>query len=109
MTDAPSSPRLYVGLAIREGWQTFRRAPWPFVFFALAAFILSTLVDLIPGLAGFIATTLVSLWATIGFIRGAWIGLNGNSPQFGDFIAINPAAIWRLFSRQFILVMLLLA
>ena len=109
MTDAPSSPRLYVGLAIREGWQTFRRAPWPFVFFALAAFILSTLVDLIPGLAGFIATTMVSLWATIGFIRGAWIGLNGNSPQFGDFIAINPAAIWRLFSRQFILVMLLLA
>ena len=109
MTDAPSSPHLSVGLAIREGWQTFRRAPWPFVFFALAAFILSTLVDLIPGLAGFIATTLVSLWATIGFIRGAWIGLNGNSPQFGDFIAINPAAIWRLFSRQFILVMLLLA
>ena len=107
MTDDPSSPRLSVGLAIQDGWQTFRRSPWPFVFFALAAFILSTLVDLIPGVAGFIATTLVDLWATIGIMRGAWIGLNGNAPQFGDFIAINPAAIWRLFSRQLILALLL--
>ena len=108
MTDAPSSPRLSIGLAIQEGWQTFRRAPWPFVFFALAAFILSTVVDQIPGLGGIIATTLVDLWATIGIMRGAWIGLNGHSPRFRDFIAINPGAIWRLFSRQFILAMLLL-
>ena len=108
MTDAQSSPRLSIGLAIQEGWQTFRRAPWPFVFFALAAFILSTVVDQIPGVAGIIATTLVDLWATIGIMRGAWIGLNGNPPRFRDFIAINPGAIWRLFSRQFILAILLL-
>ena len=84
ITDAPSSPRLSVGLAIQDGWQTFRRSPWPFVFFALAAFILSTLVDLIPGVAGFIATTLVDLWATIGIMRGAWIGLNGNARRPGN-------------------------
>ena len=98
MTDAQSSPRLSIGLAIQEGWQTFRRAPWPFVFFALAAFILSTVVDQIPGVAGIIATTLVDLWATI--MRGR-IGLNAIL-RFRDFIAINPGAIWRPFSRQFI-------
>ena len=107
MADAPSSPRLSVGLAIQEGWQTFRRSPWPFVFFAVAAFILSTLVDQIPGITGFIATTLVDLWATIGLMRGAWLGLNGKSPKFADFITVNPAAIWRLFSRQLVLTLLL--
>ena len=109
VVDAPSSPRLAVGLAIQEGWQTFRRSPWPFVFFAVAAFILSTLVDQLPGITGLIATTLVDLWASIGLMRGAWLGLNGKSPKFADFITINPAAIWRLFSRQLVLALLLSA
>ncbi|MEC7210881.1 MAG: hypothetical protein VXW25_02535, partial [Pseudomonadota bacterium] len=47
-----------------------------------------------------IATTLVDLWATVGLIRGAWLGLNGSSPHFTDLIDVNGAAVWRLFSRQ---------
>ena len=92
MSDSPTQSSLSVGIAIQESWQAFKRTPWPFVFFALLAFILSTLVDLIPNPAGFIATTLVDLWATIGIMRGMWIGLNGDRPQFGDFLSINPAA-----------------
>lgn len=36
---------LSVGDALQEGWTTFRRMPWTFVFFALFAFVLSTVVD----------------------------------------------------------------
>ena len=108
MSDSPTQSSLSVGIAIQESWQTFKRTPWPFVFFALLAFILSTLVDQIPNPVGYIATTLVDLWATIGIMRGVWIGLNGDRPQFGDFLRINPAATWRLFSRQFVLGILLM-
>ena len=98
---------LSVGTALRDGWTTFRRMPWTFVFFALFAFVLSTVVDLLPGFAGIIVSTLVDLWATVGLIRGAWLGLNGQRPSFGDLIKINGPAIWRLFSRQFLLTVLL--
>ena len=40
---------LSVGTALQDGWATFRRPPWTFVFFALCAFVLSPLADLIPG------------------------------------------------------------
>ena len=99
--------RLSVGTALLDGWTAFRRAPWTFVFFALFAFVLSTVVDWIPGIAGIIVSTLVDLWATVGLIRGAWLGLNGERPSFGDLIKINVPAIWRLFSRQFLLTVLL--
>ena len=98
---------LSVGTALRDGWTTFRRTPWTFVFFALFAFVLSTVVDLLPGFAGIIVSTLVELWATVGLIRGAWLGLNGERPSFGDLVKINGPAIWRLFSRQFLLTVLL--
>ena len=81
--------------------------PWTFVFFALFAFVLSTVVDRLPGVAGIIVSTLVDLWATVGLIRGAWLGLNGQRPSFGDLIKINGPDIWRLFSRQFLLTVLL--
>ncbi|MEB3302646.1 MAG: hypothetical protein VKN56_11830 [Cyanobacteriota bacterium] len=35
MNAPPLHPRLDVGLALREGWQAFQRAPWPFVGFSL--------------------------------------------------------------------------
>ena len=98
---------LSVWTALRDGLTTFRRMPWTFVFFALFAFVLSTVVDLLPGFAGIIVSTLVELWATVGLIRGAWLGLNGERPSFGDLIKINGPAIWRLFSRQFLLTVLL--
>ena len=98
---------LSVGTALQDGWTTFRRTPWTFVFFVLFAFVLSTVVDLLPGVAGYIVSTLVDLWATVGLIRGAWLGLNRERPSFGDLIRIDAPAIWRLFSRQFLLTVLL--
>ena len=98
---------LSVGTALQDGWTTFRRTPWTFVFFVLFAFVLSTVVDLLPGIAGYIVSTLVDLWATVGLIRGAWLGLNKERPSFGDLIRIDAPAIWRLFSRQFLLTVLL--
>ncbi len=98
---------LSVGTALQDGWTTFRRTPWTFVFFALFAFVLSTVVDLLPGIAGYIVSSLVDLWATVGLIRGAWLGLNRERPSFGDLIRIDVLAIWRLFSRQFLLTVLL--
>ena len=98
---------LSVGTALQDGWTTFRRTPWTFVFFALFTFVLSTVVDWLPGLVGIIVSALVDLWATVGLIRGAWLGLNGERPSFGDLIKIDVPSLWRLFSRQFLLTVLL--
>ena len=103
MATAPSPPGLSVGKALREGWQGFRRSPWPFAFFTLFALVLSTAVDLIPDLPRIprlIGSSLVDLWASVGLIRGAWLGLDGRSIRFGDLIRVNLPALWRLFSRQ---------
>ena len=40
-------------------------------------------------------------------MRGVWLGLQGKQPTFGDLIKLNPGATWRLFSRQFVLGLLL--
>ena len=98
---------LSVGDALQEGWTTFRRTPWTFVFFALLAFVLSTVVDLLPGFVGFIVSAFVDLWATVGLIRGAWLGLNGERLSFGDLIRVNARDIWCLFSRLVLLTLLL--
>lgn len=106
MANAPSSTGFSVGKALQDGWQVFRRSPWPFVFFALLVLVLSTAVDLIPHLPRIprlISSGLVDLWASVGLIRGAWLGLNGRSIRFGDLIRINPPALWRLFSGQMVL------
>ena len=92
MATAPSPPGLSVGKALREGWQGFRRSPWPFAFFTLFALVLSTAVDLIPDLPRIprlIGSSLVDLWASVGLIRGAWLGLDGRSIRFGDLIRVN--------------------
>ena len=106
MATAPSPAGLSVGKALQDGWQVFRRNPWPLAFFALFALVLSTAVDLIPGLPRIprlITSSLVDLWATVGLIRGAWLGLDGRSIRFGDLIRVNLPALWRLFSRQLVL------
>ena len=107
MTSRPGHS-LDAGLAIRDGWKAFLLSPWTFVGFAIVATILSSLVDLLPGIAGFLATTLIDLWISIGLVRGAWIALDGRKPAFADLAALNGPAIWRLFSSQFVLALLLL-
>ena len=65
--------------------------------------MLSTAVDLIPDLPRIpqlITSGLVDLWASVGLIRGAWLGLDGRSIRFGDLIRVNLPELWRLFSRQ---------
>ena len=108
MTGESSTPQLSVGAAISDGWTAFRQAPWSFVGFVLVSGMLSSLADLIPSFGGFIATALVDLWGTVGVIRGAWIALDGGQPRFADFTRVNVAAIWRLFSRQLMLIVVLL-
>ena len=103
MATTPSPAGLSVGKALRDGWQGFRHSPWAFAFFALFALVLSTAVDLIPDLPRIprlIGSSLVDLWASVGLIRGAWLGLDGRSIRFGDLIRVNLPALWRLFSRQ---------
>ena len=103
MATTPSPAGLSVRKALRDGWQGFRHSPWAFAFFALFALVLSTAVDLIPDLPRIprlIGSSLVDLWASVGLIRGAWLGLDGRSIRFGDLIRVNLPALWRLFSRQ---------
>jgi len=98
---------LSFGTAIQDGWLAFRLAPWAFVGFVLLSSILAQLANLIP-LLGALVASLVNLWGGVGMIRGSWIALEGNSPRFEDFTRVDGAAIWRLFSRQLVLGLLLL-
>ena len=99
--------KLSFGTAIQDGWLAFRLAPWAFVGFVLLSSILAQLANLIP-LLGALVAALVNLWGGVGMIRGSWIALGGNSPRFEDFTRVDGAAIWRLFSRQLVLGLLLL-
>ena len=98
---------LSVGTAITDGWHAFRLAPWAFVGFVLLSTLLAQLANWIPLLGGLVAG-LVNLWGGVGLIRGSWIALGGSAPRFDDFTRMDGAAIWRLFSRQMVLGLLLL-
>ena len=102
-----SRAELSVGAAIQEGWRAFRLAPWAFVGFVLLSSLLAQLANIIPLLGGLVAL-LVNLWGGVGMIRGSWIALGGSAPRFEDFTRVDLAAIWRLFSRQLVLGLLLL-
>ena len=102
-----SRAELSVGTAIQEGWRAFRLAPWVFVGFVLLSALLAQLANLIPVLGALVAT-LVNLWGGVGLIRGSWIALEGTAPSFEDFTRWNGSAVWRLFSRQLVLTLLLL-
>ena len=108
MATAPSPAGLSLGKALQDGWQVFRRSPWPFVGFVLLSFGCSLALELLPEPASWISNRLIDLWASIGLMRGVWLGLQGKQPSFGDLIKINPKATWRLFSRQFVLGLLLM-
>ena len=42
----------------------------------------------------------MNLWASVGLIRSAWMGLDGRSIRIGDLIRVSLPELWRLFSRQ---------
>ncbi|MEO1003148.1 MAG: hypothetical protein AAFX65_08570 [Cyanobacteria bacterium J06638_7] len=123
---AGTSSRLRVGQAVEDGWQAFRRSPWPFVFFALLVGVLSAIVQaignagineegevlgaggLIAALVSLIGSTIVSLWGTTGLVRGAWMALEGRRPAFADFSRWDGAAATRLFVRQLALALVIL-
>ena len=107
MATAPSPTRLSVGKALQDGWQVFQRNPWPFVGFVLLSFGCSLALDWLPAPIDSLANGLINLWVSIGLMRGVWLGLQGKQPTFGDLIKLNPGATWRLFSRQFVLGLLL--
>ena len=107
MATATSPTGFSVGKALQDGWQGFRRSPWPFVGFVLLSFGCSLALDWLPAPADSLANGLINLWVSIGLMRGVWLGLQGKQPTFGDLIKLNPVATWRLFSRQFVLGLLL--
>ena len=107
MAITPSPTGISIGQALQDGWQVFRRTPWPFVSFVLLSFGFSLALDWLPTPADNLASGLVNLWVSIGLMRGVWLGLQGKQPTFGDLIKLNPGATWRLFSRQFVLGLLL--
>ena len=107
MATTPSPTGLSIGQALQDGWQVFRRSPWPFVGFVLLSFGCSLALDWLPAPIDSLANGLINLWVSIGLMRGVWLGLQGKQPTFGELIKLNPGATWRLFSRQFVLSLLL--
>ena len=126
MNNAESS-RFHVLQAIEAGWNAFSKAPMTFVLFTLlsgafglifqglsyfAAIRSSTGSGLDPGtvpllIISVIGSTIVSLWAVIGLIRGAWRALNGQKPSFQDFTRWDSKAVGRLLIHQQVLAILL--
>ena len=93
MSDSSGSNRLQVMRAVEDGWKAFGRSPWPFVLFTLLAGVLSMLFQAIANAASgdsfgagaaiatiisVVGSTVVSLWAVSGLIRGAWRALDGH-------------------------------
>ena len=127
MSDITESSRLHVLQAIEDGWSGFCKAPLPFVLFTLlsgalglifqamshAAAIRSSAVSgFDPGtilllIVSVIGSTVISLWAVIGLIRGAWKALSGHKPSFKDFTRWDGKAAGRLFINQLVLAVVL--
>ena len=101
-----SAPSLDVGLAIRDGWQAFCRAPWPFVGFIVLTGVLSQIAIQIPGI-GWLASIVINLWGGVGLIRGSWIALEGRTLRFGDLTGWDGRAVLRLLTRQLVLALLI--
>ena len=48
MATTPSPTGLSLGQALQDGWQVFRRSPWPFVGFVLLSFGCNLALDWLP-------------------------------------------------------------
>lgn len=108
------SPRLDLGLAIEEGWAAFRRAPWSFVAFALLLTLLTLAcsplqdrissdgqlstraLDWLLAVLGLALRLLISLWGTVGLVRGAGQALDGGHPTLAELMRWDGEAARRV-------------
>lgn len=121
MAKVGSGPRLQVSKAAGDGWNAFCRSPWTFVLFTMLVGLLSTVFQsaaplskallgstahpaaVVASVAGGVGNTVVNLWGASGLIRGAWKGLNGMRPSFGDLARWNGPGAGRLLINQLVL------
>jgi cytochrome b len=123
MSDTTESGRLHVLKAIEDGWEGFTKAPMTFVLFTLLSGALGLIFQVMshgaairssagsgfnPGtvllmIVAVIGSTVISLWAVTGLIRGAWKALSGHKPSFNDFTRWDGQAAGRLFINQLVL------
>ena len=126
MTETPAGKRLHVLKAVEDGWRAFKQAPWSFVLFALLYGVLTTLFQNLPDfllnlssnpsisaavislIVSMVGSILISLWGTMGLIRGAWKALNGEKPGFSVMTRWDGDAAGRLFINQLVLIILVL-
>ena len=124
MTETPAGKRLHVLKAVEDGWSAFARAPWPFVLFALLYGVLAILFQLLPEflldittnpsvsaavislIVSMVGSVLISLWGTMGLIRGAWKALDGEKLGFSTMTRWDGDAAGRLFINQIVLIIL---
>lgn len=118
MADTTTSTRLHVLKAVEEGWSAFTKAPWPFILFTLLwgviALIFQALLNLtvqgdnqsdlgtgkiVVYIILFVCTIIINFWGVTGLIRGSLIALNGQRPNFSNFIRWDGSAIGRLITR----------
>ena len=127
MSDTMESSRLHVLQAIEDGWEGFTKAPMTFVLFTLLSGALGLIFQVMshgaairssagsgfnPGtvllmIIAVIGSTVISLWAVTGLIRGAWKALSGHKPSFRDFTRWDGKAAGRLFINQLVLAIVL--
>ena len=124
MTEPRAGRRLHVLNAVKDGWTAFRQAPWPFVLFALLYGVLAMLFQQLPEfllnlasnpsasaavislIVSMVGSILISLWGSMGLIRGAWKALDGEKPAFADMTRWDGDAAGRLFINQIVLIIL---
>ncbi|KZR70757.1 hypothetical protein PMIT1318_01897 [Prochlorococcus marinus str. MIT 1318] len=118
-TNEVLNSKLEVIKAIKDGWDGFRKSPREFIVFTLLIGALSlgfqaigsllvnennpinngTIIIIVCSILG---NAIVNLWGLTGMIRGSWMVLNGQRPNFADFIRWDGSAYLRLFTRQLV-------
>lgn len=118
------TPALDPGLALRDGWAAFCRAPWILSGFmlllgavAIGLALLESALSDAPGdlpappspalLLCRLASVLLGLWGTLGLVRGAWIALAGGRPRFAALLRWDGAALVRVALASLLLGLLL--
>jgi hypothetical protein len=118
MTARATAAGLDVGLALRQGWRAFQRAPLSFVVFSLLVTALQApgqllLTPLLEGqqsgpgpsdwwlaAGGALWIVLVHLWSSCGFVRASWSALEGRRPTPACFLLPDLRALGRVAAAE---------